>query len=168
MSNLTSSIVRGFGFTLGRKAANSLIDSSSKNQVYKSNEIDCWSHQGYEENDVEISYDYNYYAKQLKWYSWIMFIIPIYNLFKSVPYFYNVFLKENKIYYYDMKWTTFKVSDGRVKGGIKEIQKLKPELSKVEVYPPDKRNKVESIIALTISFVLSLPIFVGIYLSINQ
>ena len=32
MSNLTSSIVRGFGFTLGRKAATSLIDGISSSQ----------------------------------------------------------------------------------------------------------------------------------------
>jgi hypothetical protein len=167
MSNLTSSIVKGFGFTLGRKAANSLIDSSSKNQVYKYSEIDCWSHKGYEENDVEILYDYDYLRKQIKWYAWIMFLIPIVNLFKSIPYFYNVFIKKNKIYYYDMKWESFKISDGRVKGGIKEVKKLKPELSKVEVYPPYTRNKVESVIALSISLLLSSPIFIGIYLSIK-
>ena len=167
MSNLTSSIVRGFGFTLGRKAATSLINSSSKNQVYKSSEIDCWSHKGYEENDVEISYDYDYLRKQIKWYAWIIFLIPIVNLFKSIPYFYNVFIKKNKIYYYDMKWESFKISDGRVKGGIKEVQKLKPELSKVDVYFPYTRNKVESVIALSISLLLSTPIFIGIYLSIK-
>jgi hypothetical protein len=168
MSNLTSSIVKGFGFTLGRKAANSLIESTSKNQVYKSSEIDCWSHKGYEENDVEISYDYNYYQKQMKWYSWILFLVPIVNLYKSIPYFYNVFIKKNKVYYYDMKWVSFKISDGRVKGGIKEVQKLKPELGKVEIYPPSTRNKIESVIALAISIVLSTPIFIGIYQSINK
>lgn len=168
MSNLTSSIVKGFGFTLGRKAANSLIEPSSNKQVYKSTEIDCWSHKGYEENDVEILYDYNYYKKQIMWYSWIMFLIPILNLFKSIPYFYNVFIKKNKIYYYDMKWTTFKVSDGRVKGGIKEIQKLKPELSKVEVFPPYTRNKVESIVSLVLSILISSPMLFGLYEVINK
>jgi hypothetical protein len=163
MSNLTSSIVRGFGFTLGRKAANSLIESSSNNQVYKSTELDCWSHRGYEENDVEILYDYDYYKKQIKWYSWIIFLIPILNLFKSIPYFYNVFIKTNRVRYYDMKWVTFKVSDGRVKGGVKEIQKLNPELSKVEVFPPYTRNKVEAIIALFISLLLSSPFLVGLF-----
>lgn len=168
MSNLTSSIVRGFGFTIGRKVANSLIEPSAKNQVYKSNEVDCWSHKGYEENDVEITYDYNYYKKQIKWYGWVMFLIPILNLFKSIPYFYNVFIKKNMVYYYDMKWVTFKISDGRVKGGIKEVQKLKPELGKVEVYPPYTRNKVEASIALMISLLLSLPIFIGIFQSFNK
>lgn len=168
MSNLTSSIVKGFGFTLGRKAANSLLEGPSREKVSKSSEIDCWSHRGYQENDVEILYDYDYYKKQIKWYSWILFLIPVINLFKSIPYFYNVFIKKNKVYFYDMKWTFFKVSDGRVKGGIKEIQKLQPELSKSEVFPPYTRNKVESVVALTISLVLSFPIFIGIYQSINK
>jgi hypothetical protein len=167
MSNLTSSIVKGFGLTLGRAAATSLI-SPAREAVQKSTEIECWSHRGYQENDVEILYDYDYYKKQIKWYAWIIFLIPILNLFKSVPYFYNVFIKKNKIYFYDMKWTTFKVSDGRVKGGIKEVQKLTPELGRVDVFPPYTRNKIEAVIALSISLLLSTPIFVGIYLSINQ
>ena len=163
MSNLISSIVRGFGFTLGKTAANAVIDSTKSQKVYKSNEVDCWSHQGYQENDVEILYEYDYYTKQLKWYTWIVFLIPILNLFKSIPYFFNVYLKKNKVYYYDMKWETFKVSDGRVKGGVKEVQKLKPILGKVEVFPPYTRNKVESVIALSLSLLLSLPILIGIF-----
>jgi hypothetical protein len=161
MSNLTSSIVRGFGFTIGRSAANTLLSAPKNKEVQKSTEIECWSHKGYEENDVEIIYQYDYHGKKLKWYSWLIFLIPLLNLFKSIPYFYNVFIKKNKMYFYDMKWTTYKVSDGRVKGGIKEVKKLQPELSRVEIYPPYLRNKIESIVSLSISLIVSSPILGG-------
>lgn len=165
MSNLTSSIVKGFGFTLGRKVANVLTDSSNYQKIQKSSEIDCWSHKGYQENDVESTVEYDYLKKQIKWYSWIIYLIPIVNLFKSLPYFYNVFIKKNKIFYYDMKWETFQVSDGRVKGGIKEVKKLKPVLGKVEVYPPYTRNKIEAVVALLISLFLNLPIIIGPFIT---
>lgn len=160
MSNLTSSIVKGFGFTLGRAAATSII-TPSKEVINKSTEIDCWSHKGYEENDVEISYDFNYFNKFIKWYTWVAILfVPYLTIFYTVKYFYNVFIKTNKIYYYDMKWKSFKVSDGRTKSGIRELQKLQPELSKVEIYPPYTRNKIEAIISLAYSsFIIGLMIF---------
>lgn len=164
---MLNSIVRGFGLTLGRAAATSLI-TPKREVIQKSTEIECWSHRGYVENDVEILYDYNYYSKQIKWYTWVVFIIPILNLFKSIPYFYNVFIKKNNVYYYDMKWVSFKVSDGRVKGGVKEIQKLQPELGKVEVFKPYLRNKVEALISISISLFFSSPFFYGIYLAVTQ
>lgn len=168
MSNLISSIVRGFGFTLGRTAANSLINSTQVQKVHKFKEIDCWSHNGYQEDDVESIVEYDYLKKQIKWYSWIIYFIPIINLFKSIPYFYNVFIKKNKIYYYDMKWESFQVSDGRVKGGIKEVKKLQPVLGKVEVYPPYIRNRVESVISILLSLLINLPISLGIISAINK
>jgi hypothetical protein len=163
--SLGSSIVRGFGFTLGRKAANVAIDYTSQSPQ-KSSQIDCWSHNGYQEGDVEIFYDYDYLRKQIKWYQWVLFVIPIVGLLKSLSYFYNVFLKKNMVKYYDMKWETFTVSDGRTKSGIREIKKLKPQLGKVEVAPPYLRNKIESIVALLITLLFNLPILIGLVMTI--
>ena len=164
MFNLNSSIVKGFGFTLGRTAANALVSSTQTQKVSKSNEIECFSHLGYQEGDVEISYEYDYYKKQIKWYAWVIFLFPIVNLFKSIPYFYNVFIKKNKVYFYDMKWVTFQVSDARMKSGIREIKKLQPELGRVDINPPLTRHKVEAVVALSISLFLNLPIIIGAFM----
>lgn len=42
MSTLTNSIVKGFGMTLGRKAANSLVNSKHSNVVRKSGSLTFW------------------------------------------------------------------------------------------------------------------------------
>jgi hypothetical protein len=160
MSNLTSSIVRGFGFTLGRAAATSVLTSSKQLVNDDPKDIVCLSHKGYEEGDVKSITEYDYLKKTIKWYEWLFILfIPLLNCILSFKYFYNVFIKKNHVYFYDMVWKTYTVSDGRTKSGVKEIKKLIPELSKVSEYPPYKRNKVESLIALVISlFYLSIII----------
>lgn len=152
MNNLFSSIIRGFGNTLGRKAANSITSTN--------NESDCYSHRGYEEGDVYAKMDYNYDKERVKWYTWLFFIwIPFLNLFIAIPYFYNIFIKKNYIHWYEMKWNTLKVSDNRFKSGIKEIKKLKPELTDKQIIKSYTRNKIESIIIIIISLLTSFGHF---------
>jgi MFS-type transporter involved in bile tolerance (Atg22 family) len=164
MSNLTSSIVRGFGFTLGRAAATSVL-TPSKQVVNDPKEIECWSHRGYEEGDVETITEYEYTRKYIKWYEWLFILsMPIFNCILTFRYFYYVFMKKNHVYFYDMVWNTYTVSDGRTKTGTREIKKLIPVLGKVTEYPPYKRNKVESLIALGISVFYLLLIFLVVKL----
>jgi hypothetical protein len=152
MANLISSIVSGFGFTLGRTAATSLLTSSKQTSNNNSKDTECWSHKGYEEGDVEFICEYEYLNKFIKWYMYpVIIFLPYLSIFYTLKYFFNVFIIKNKITYYEMKWNTYKVSDARTKSGFREIKKLEPEVCKVEVYPPYTRNKIEAIIALTYS-----------------
>jgi hypothetical protein len=163
MSNLTSSIVRGFGFTLGRAAATSVLTPSKQIVNQNPKEIECWSHKGYEEGDVESIEEYDYIKKTIKWYEWLFILLfPVFNCIKTFKYFYYVFIKKNHVSFYDMEWNTYTISDNRTKTGTREIKKLIPVLSKVSEYPPYKRNKVESLIALGISVFYLLLIVLAV------
>jgi hypothetical protein len=160
MANLASSIVNGFGFTLGRAAATSVLTPSKQTSSNNSKDIECWSHRGYEEGDVEFICEYEYLNKFIKWYMYpVILFLPYFSIFYILKYFFNVFIIKNKITYYEMKWNTYKVSDARTKSGFREIKKLEPEICKVEVYPPYTRNKIESLIALTYLLVcITIPV----------
>jgi hypothetical protein len=165
MSNLTSSIVRGFGFSLGRAAANSLLQPSHSKEIVLDtvSDIKCMSHKGYEENDVEILYDIRWRKQFIRWWAWIFFtIVPITNIIMSLIYCYKVFIRTYNIHFYELKWNTYKVSDGRTKSGFREVKKLGMEYCKSEIDSPCTRNKIEAIVSLLISLIVTIPMIYGI------
>ena len=160
MTQLVNSMVRGFGFTLGRKAAD-VVTSSKKTQPVNSTptnvkDLECWSHKGYEEDDVKFVEEVVWTRYGVKWYGWLITFIPIIGLFPALTRFYKTFIKKSKIYFYDFKWETFTISDGRTTTGVREIKKLLPQLSRVSINPPQTRNKVESIFILLISLFMTI------------
>ena len=80
---MLKSIVRGFGFTVGRRAADSMIDNLNRKNSPRTSSTSvkdktCMSHLGYEENDVEIMYDIKWNKEYVKWYEWPLYLfIPI-------------------------------------------------------------------------------------------
>jgi len=164
MSNLFSSITRGFGFAIGSSAAKSLLNrKSSKNlqpQSFSVKDKTCMSHWGYEENDVEISYDIRWNKEYVKWYSWPFFLlIPFFPFFYSLKRLFKVYFKNYKLHFYDLKWNTYTVSNAKYKNGIQEIKKLEPVFSKSENNPPYLRNKVEAWISLVLCLPINLLLF---------
>ena len=156
-NTLLNSMVKGFGFTLGRRAADSFINESSvKRNPTNVKDLECWSHKGYSEGDVELVEEVTWSNYNVKWYGWLISIIPIIGLIPAFIRFHKTFIKKSKIYFYDLKWETFKVSDGRTTTGVREIKKLLPQLSKTTVNPPQTRNKVESLIVLLISLFITI------------
>ena len=165
MSNLTSSIVRGFGFSLGRAAANSLLQPSQSKEIVLDtvSDIECMSHKGYEENDVEILNDIRWKKQFIRWWAWpFVAIIPIINIIMALIYCYKVFIKTYNLHFYDLKWNTYKVSDGRTKSGFREVKKLEMEYNKSEIDLPYTRNKIEAIVSLLISLILTIPMIYGV------
>jgi hypothetical protein len=149
---LFNSIVRGFGHKVGSSIATSVINGvQSNNVVSSSSELECYSKLGYQEGDVEIMYDKgsHWNRQYVKWYMWpasifngLFFITPLF----YISDLYNVFVKKHKMYFYDLKWNTYKVSDRRSKTGIREIKNLDMVLSKTIDNKPYLRTKIETIL----------------------
>ena len=170
MSGFLNSIVRGAGMSIGRNLVGDFgRRKESKNEatnVYSSNELECWSHKGYEEGDVEFTYDKNsnWGRQYLKWYMWpvsvfnsLLFITPLFYISNV----YHVFIKKHQMHFYDFKWNTYKVSDRRAKSGIREIKILDMVYSNSVTNAPYLRTKIET--ALQFILVSWFPITILIY-----
>jgi hypothetical protein len=165
---MLKSIVRGFGFTVGRRAADSMIDNlNQKNSPRTSStsvkDKTCMSHLGYEENDVEIMYDIKWNKEYVKWYEWPLYLfIPVIPVFYALSRAYKTFVKKYQLHFYDMKWNTYTISDNRAKSGTREIKKLEPVFDKSAPNTPYTRNKIEAILALILVIPINLLIFTSI------
>lgn len=164
--SIVSAITRGFGFRIGSNFANSLMEPKQKvtNNVATIDELECWSHKGYAEGEVEIIKDINWRSKRQKWYMWpvhifngCFFITPLFYIKDT----YNIFFKNYYLHFYDFKWNTYKVSDRRAKTGIREVKNLDMIHSKSVIDTPPLRNKIETIIVFVL--VCWLPIFLLIF-----
>jgi len=151
--SIVNAITRGFGFRIGSNLANSLMEPKQKatNKIVTIDELECWSHKGYEAGDVEFTYDKgsHWNRQYIKWYMWpvslfngLLFITPLF----YISDLYNVFIKKHQIHFYTFKWNTYKVSDRRSKSGIREIKNLDMVYDKSVVNPPYLRTKIETII----------------------
>jgi hypothetical protein len=168
MSGFLNSIVRGAGMSIGRNLVGDFgrRKETPKKSVYNSNELECWSHKGYEENDVEFTYDAgsNWNRQYIKWYMWILsifngllFITPLFYISNV----YNVFFKKHQIHFYTFKWNTYKVSDRRSKSGVREIKNLDMVYDKSVSNPPYLRTKIETMLEFLL--VSWFPITILIY-----
>lgn len=163
MGQLTSSIVRGFGFTLGRMGAQaavqSIVKEPTKNPYKSANAYYCYTEQGYEEGDYDIKFDYNRRSYQGVG-NWILISLGMV-VWVAIPYV-NIFLwlitllsfsKTQYLHFYKMEYKTFRISDRRYKDGYREITSLRPvyERSDVDTSYPKGRWITGIIIFLMIS-----------------
>jgi len=164
MSNLTSSIVRGFGFTVGRTAATALLTPKPV-PVKSSTGTGCYSQFGYAEDDVEITYDRNWRKYTIAWYGWIGFLIfPFLNVWFATVRLLTTFVSNTQMHFYNMKWHDHKAPDARYKSGFKEFKILKPVYVKSVEDKPTTRNKVEAVLAFLVSWITTGPITYAIYI----
>ena len=165
MSTLTSSIVRGFGFTVGKTAANALLQPKPVPVNKTATGTGCYSHLGYQEGDVEITYDKNWKKSYVGFFGWLFYLLfPFLNVWVAFIKLISTFSPNTYMHFYEMKWNQYQVSDARFKSGIREVKILQPEFVKSVVDTPRTRNKVEAVIAFMISWILTGPLAYTIYI----
>ena len=159
MSSLTSSIVRGFGFTIGKSAANSLLSGSSSNKggIKKSNDLHCWSHEGFEEGDVDITYSRDFKKDEVSWFLFpfalVISAIPFLGLLMNGIFMYRVFIKKHYMYFWEFKWNEHTISDRRTKEGTRDIKVLEKDVVRIERHYPSLKNKIQIISCFIVSFI---------------
>lgn len=164
MSDLGSSIVRGFGHTVGRTAANALLQPSSIPVMPRGSKIDCYSREGWEEGQIQLRSDMGWIGFQVAWHHWLAYLLfPFFNVAYALVRFYKTFIPKYYTHFYEMQWQDKKVSDARYKSGIREFKVLQPVYSNSVISEPRTRNKVEAIVALVISLATTLPIVYVFY-----
>ena len=121
-------MVRGFGWTIGKAAANGALKSLNKQN--KNQEIN-WSSEGYTENDDYVTFDHSKKTDSYYGFTLVCFII-----FSFIPYLGMLFIlmgipqtffKKFYTHWFVMKWKTYQYSDRRFTDGIREERKLEPE-----------------------------------------
>ena len=135
MSTLTNSIVRGFGFTIGRRAATSLLDTPPKIKNLPDNNM-CWSHEGYVEGDPHCVFEHRKKTDIYRGVNLLFLIItssiPYLGTLIMLSYIRYTFFKKFQINWYILKWKTFQFSDRRYSSGIREEKRLLPEWERSE------------------------------------
>lgn len=156
--SIFDSISRGFGFTVGKKIANTLLSGNQVgNQVTNSSQdLEDWSHNGFKEGDVDFVISRNFKKDEINWilfpFTFIISAIPFLGLLINSNFLYKVVLKKHYIYFFDFVWETYKVSDKRTKEGTREVKVLERRLSKTDRFP----TPIKNVIQITLSFIVSL------------
>jgi hypothetical protein len=162
--SIVNAITRGFGFRIGSNLANSLMTPKERvsNKVSTIDELECWSHKGFEEGDVDIVKT-NWTTYQLAWYSYPLaiisgaLVIPFLWYIKDL---YFVFVKKHQMHFYDFKWNTYKVSDRRSKSGTRDVKNLEPVYCKTVSDSVPLRNKLERSIRFSLAAMTGLPVLI--------
>lgn len=156
MSTFVNSIVRGAGFTIGRNLVGDFGKSKSVKTTHsKSSDLRCYSHEGYSEGDVEITYTRDFTKDYIPWYlypvAFIISAIPYLGLLMYLRFIYLIFVKKHKMFFWEYKWVTHTISDKRTKSGIREVQILEKDITRIEKHKPTLRNKIEMLLVLLVS-----------------
>lgn len=164
MSNsFVGSIVRGAGYTIGRNLVGD-FGKSKRVSYNKSADLTCYSHQGYKEGDIDITYTRDFTKDYISWYLYpIAFgvsAIPYIGLLFNLRFLYLIFLKKHKMFFWEYKWVEHTVSDKRTKTGVKEIRILEKDIVRIEKHSPLLRNKIEMGLCLLISTLTSIFLIV--------
>jgi len=163
MSGFLNSVVKGAGMSIGRNLVGDFGKSKKPTSYQKSSELECYSNYGYQEGDVEITYSRDYKKDFLAWYLYpvaiVISAIPFIGLLFNLKFFYQIFLKNNKMFFWDFKWNTITVSDRRTKSGIKDIKILQKDISRIERHYPYLRNKIEMGTCMLVSIISIIYIY---------
>jgi len=175
MSQLTNSIVRGFGFTLGRMGAQAAVQTLTKkpkkNYYSGVDPYYCYTNLGFEENDIDIKFDYNQRSYR-GFFNWVLIIlgamvwilIPYLNIFIWVLSL-RSFSKNHYMHFYKMVYKTFKITDRRYKEGYREVVSLKPEYteSRIDSTYPKNMWITFNLIGLIISILWTIKVYNVLY-----
>jgi hypothetical protein len=124
-NTLTNSIVRGFGFTIGKRAANSAIDSFKPKE---DNQKINWENVGWVEGDTDVEFDHKRKGDPYQglglFITTIFCLIPYIGIITCLSYIPYTFFKKFKTHYFDFEKRKFVYQDGRYKNGIREEFRL--------------------------------------------
>lgn len=161
MGTLSNSIIRGFGSTIGRHAANSIL---TPKYIASPRQIDCYSHEGYQEGDVEIAFDIKWRHNKIKFIGWLGYIIfPVLNLPFAINRAYMVFVKKYNMHFYNLEWQERTISDARYKTGLRQLKELKPIYDKSAHDEPPADIKRSTIIVLVYSIITTIAVLYNIF-----
>lgn len=136
MSTLTNSMVRGFGFTLGKAAANKTLNSFSSKQ---DDQKIVWENQGWEDGDVDVLFEHTKkndpYRGVTLFFTIILCLIPYVGVITCLFLIKHTFFKKFKVFYFQFNNNTFTYSDKRFKNGKREEERLVREVTKVDEDP---------------------------------
>lgn len=126
MSNvLTNSIVRGFGWTIGKAAANKTMDSfKAKEDNQKIN----WENEGWVEGDVEVEFDHKRKSDPYQggglFFTIVLCLIPYIGILTCLTYIPYTFFRNFKMNWFEFQTKKFVYDDRRFKNGMREEYRL--------------------------------------------
>jgi hypothetical protein len=65
--SILDSVSRGFGFTVGKKIANTLLSNNNQG-VKSSQDLEDWSHRGFKEGDVDFVVSRDFKKDEINWF----------------------------------------------------------------------------------------------------
>lgn len=126
MSNaLVNSMVRGFGFTLGKAAANKTMSSFTPKE---DNQKINWENEGWVEGDVDVVFDHKkkgdpYQGVGLL-FSIVFCLIPYVGILTCLSYIPYTFFKKFRVHWFEFQTRKFTYDDKRFKNGTREEYRL--------------------------------------------